>query len=97
MAGTQIIGAFFKIGPSLITRDVPATYNPQNPLTPDSWLSHEQQASQTQGAGSQNTAAIRLPIGGATKKGTWNWLQPYLGATADDERRYNALDVGPEG
>ena len=88
------ISAFFHLGPILITRDVPSGYDETKPLTAETWM-QSQREKETE----QATARIRLPIGGC-KKGVWEWLQPYR-VTSDDgleqERKYNAFDVGEDG
>jgi hypothetical protein len=86
--------AFFRLGPSLLSQDVPATYNPDRELNPDSWATKRDSPADPGSA----LPAIRLPISG--KKGLWRWLQPYdvAGATEALPRvtRYNEMDVNEE-
>ncbi|KAL8759018.1 MAG: hypothetical protein Q9184_003748, partial [Pyrenodesmia sp. 2 TL-2023] len=87
------MSAFFRLGPVLLTKDVPARYDPNNPLDTETWMQKQRERATDPG-----TARIRLPIGGG-KKDTWEWLQPYRieqhgGGSA--ERKYNALDVEEE-
>lgn len=93
------MSAFFHLGPLLLTKDVPVSYDAGNPLDVETWLRRQRERTTDPVA-----AKIRLPIGGG-KKGGWEWLQPYQvpreGAEdegeGENERRYNAFDVGEEG
>ncbi|KAL8927115.1 MAG: hypothetical protein Q9208_002499 [Pyrenodesmia sp. 3 TL-2023] len=87
------MSAFFRLGPVLLTKDVPARYDSSNPLDTETWMEK-----QREGETEPGTAKIRLPIGGG-KKGNWEWLQPYQveqEGSGGGERKYNALDVGEE-
>ncbi|KAI4181740.1 MAG: hypothetical protein LQ346_006708 [Caloplaca aetnensis] len=87
------MSAIFRLGPVLLTKDVPPRYDPSDPLDTETWM--EKQRERTTDPG---TAKIRLPIGGG-KKGIWEWLQPYRiepEESGTEERKYNALDVGEE-
>ncbi|KAK3178424.1 hypothetical protein OEA41_000559 [Lepraria neglecta] len=88
-------GAFFHLGLTPLTRDVPTEYDEGSPLSAETWVADQQaRASKT------TTAPIRLPIGGA-KKGFWNWLQLYQAAQEGEgegkERNHKALEVGEDG
>ncbi|KAL8901692.1 MAG: hypothetical protein Q9207_005078 [Kuettlingeria erythrocarpa] len=88
------MSAFFRLGPVLLTKDVPARYDVSNPLDTETWM--EKQRERTIDPA---TSKIRLPIGGG-KKGIWEWLQPYrveAEGSGSEGRKYNALDVGEEG
>jgi hypothetical protein len=87
--------AFFRMGPSLITKDVPPEYNKDAPLKPDTWATPKMAAAVAAGAQARTDAAgIRLPIAGT--KGLWNWLQPYVNPddSTNPEPTFNSLDVG---
>lgn len=75
----QRISAFFTLGPLLLTRDVPPTYDASKPLSATSWLERQQSHSLVPGGDTPaaGTAPIRLPISAAGAKGRWLWLQPY--------------------
>jgi hypothetical protein len=87
--------AFFRLGPSLVSADVPSQYDESRKVDPDTWATPL-----PSGAGTQSPVmpAIRLPVTG--KKGLWRWLQPYdvPGATPTDnhDTRYNEMDVNQE-
>lgn len=87
--------AFFRLGPSLISIDVPPEYDETRKLNPDTWATPL-----PSGAGTESPAmpAIKLPVTG--KKGLWRWLQPYdvPGVTQADPHvtRYNEMDVNQE-
>ncbi|KAF2257917.1 hypothetical protein CC78DRAFT_527127 [Lojkania enalia] len=87
--------AFFRLGPSLISVDVPAWYDEERKVDPDSWTTPL-----PDGAGKESPAfpTIRLPVSG--KKGLWRWLQPYdvPGAMPTDahDTRYNEMGVVQE-
>ncbi len=87
--------AFFRLGPSLVSIDVPQTYDATRPLDPESWAIPLLDGA---GTNSPDMPAIRLPVSG--KKGLWRWLQPYdvPGAAATDphDTRYNEMDVNQE-
>jgi hypothetical protein len=92
------ITAFFHLGPSLLSTDVPTSYVSGTHVTPTSWSQ----------AASPDAAApsIRLPIAG--KKGMWKWLQPYrvnadgstvppgAGSAPGATSKFNQLDVAEE-
>ena len=86
--------AFFRLGPSLLSQDVPRKYDSSRPLNPESWATKRDTAANPADA----LPAIRLPISG--KKGLWRWLQPYdvagEGEGAENVTRYNELDVNEE-
>ncbi|ORY12601.1 hypothetical protein BCR34DRAFT_600494 [Clohesyomyces aquaticus] len=87
--------AFFRLGPSLISVDVPAKYDDKRKLDPESW------STPLPDGGASNDKptmpAIRLPISG--KKGLWRWLQPYdvksegKADTAPHDTLFNEMDV----
>jgi hypothetical protein len=87
--------AFFRLGPCLLSTDVPAKYDKSRVVNPDSWTTPL-----PSGAGVQSPSmpAVRLPVSG--KKGLWRWLQPYdvPGATPSDynDTQYNEMDVNQE-
>jgi hypothetical protein len=97
--------AFFRLGPQLLSSDVPINYNPDAHLSPDSWNTAKESVDAATVAALKKgeTASIRLPLAG--KKGLWQWLQPY-DLPNDKEKpgpkdgtrvtRFNALDVGEE-
>jgi hypothetical protein len=86
------MSAFFHVGPVLITRDVPTTYDSAKAVSADDWV--KKQLDHTV---NPEAAGIRLPIS-VGKKGSWNWLQPYpLSDAGDGKKHYNALDVGEDG
>ena len=90
----QKMSAFFHVGPTLLTKNLPTVYDDTKPLTAESWMQ-----AQRERQNEQASAKIRLPIGGA-KKGTWEWLQPYRVQSDDgleEERKYNAFEVGEDG
>lgn len=90
--------AFFRLGPSLISIDVPATYDNGKHLDPDTWA--QKADDETVSPDAAPLPAIRLPIAG--KKGLWKWLQPYDVRPADAKEgdpnitRYNEMDVNQE-
>lgn len=103
--------AFFRLGPSLISQDVPSTYDPSRALNADSWLAAQNVGNPTSTALAKKpkpgdpvvvppppVPTIRLPIAG--KKGLWQWLQPYdvEGEKEGEPRRtrYNSLMVEQE-
>ncbi|KAF2001041.1 hypothetical protein P154DRAFT_562923 [Amniculicola lignicola CBS 123094] len=88
--------AFFRLGPSLISVDVPMQYDEKRKLDPESWT-----VPLPDGGASNDTPAmpaIRLPISG--KKGLWRWLQPYdvKGKVDTDphDTLFNEMDVKQE-
>lgn len=88
------MSAFFHLGPILLTKNLPPTYDETKPLSADTWMQR-----QTERETEQTTAKIRLPIGSG-KKGVWEWLQPYQVKSDDgleEEKKYNAFDVGEDG
>ena len=103
--------AFFRLGPSLISQDVPSAYDPKRALKSDSWLDAQNAQNPTSTALAPKpkpgdpvivppppVPTIRLPIAG--KKGLWQWLQPYdvAGEKEGEQRRtlYNSLMVEQE-
>lgn len=81
------------MGPVLVARDVPKSYDEGHPLKADSWYNNPVSSTTVEDP-------IKLPIAGG--KGMWNWLQPYLHDEKDDKgvatqvTRYNALSVGAD-
>ncbi|KIX05658.1 uncharacterized protein Z518_03630 [Rhinocladiella mackenziei CBS 650.93] len=84
--------AFFRLGPLLLSRDVPHAYDADRPLDVDSLAAQLP----------DDVPPVRIPVSG--KKGLWRWLQPYdveqpggVGATdAAMVSRFNALNVEEE-
>jgi len=87
--------AFLRLGPSLVSVDVPQNYDDTRKVDPQSWTTPL-----PDGAGTNSPAmpAVRLPVSG--KKGLWRWLQPYdvpgINATDPHDTRYNEMDVDQE-
>lgn len=97
-AALQKMSAFFKLGPCLVTRDVPATFDPTQAVAADTWAAKQQTLDENSAS-----AKIRLPLR-TGKKTSWSWLQPYVvdGDSAGDgtgkkQTRYNDFPVGEEG
>jgi hypothetical protein len=93
----QKMSAFFKLGPCLVTRDIPATFDPTLVVDADTWAAKQQTLDS-----SSASAKIRLPLR-TGKKTNWSWLQPYVvndsseGADTVRETKYNDFPVGEEG
>ena len=86
--------AFFRLGPALLSRDVPDTYDAGRHLQPDTWVAMQTNAAAATAAqqADPNPADVRLPISGG--RGLWNWLQPYeKDDPTDVDPRFNSLTV----
>lgn len=85
--------AFFRLGPCLVSSDVPTEYDELRRLDPDNWAAPQGDTTQE-----PPMPAIRLPVSG--KHGLWRWLQPYdvPGATETDhhDTKFNEMDVNQE-
>ncbi|KAK0108295.1 hypothetical protein ONS95_003111 [Cadophora gregata] len=85
--------AFFRLGPCLVSSDVPTTYDESRKLDPETWAAPQGDTTQ-----SPPMPAIRLPVSG--KHGLWRWLQPYdvPGPISGDhhDTRFNEMDVNQE-
>lgn len=86
--------AFFRMGPALLSRDVPDVYDADHPLKPDTWITLQSNAAVAAAAAQADPkpADVKLPISGS--RGLWNWLQPYEKEDPNDVNpRYNSLTV----
>jgi hypothetical protein len=95
-AALQKMSAFFKLGPCLVTRDLPA-FDSTLTVAADTWAAKQQTLDK-----SSTSAQIRLPLR-TGKKTNWSWLQPYVvngdsqGGGTGRQTRYNDFPVGEEG
>ena len=85
-AAFEKMHAFFHVGPSLLTSDVPPTFEKaRKPV-------NARRSERTTPQQKQELPAIRLPVGGKT--GTWTWLQPYPKEDVEDaDPRYAEIPV----
>lgn len=83
--GIKRVSTFFRMGPLLVSRDVPG-------FVPGKAVNHDYQLDEKNAP--DTTGGIPVPV--AVRKEEWVWLQPYW-QQDDGETEYNFLDVEEEG